>query len=81
MTSQRGWVGDYVDPNTYLDMYLTDGGNNMTGFSNVRYDEIMLNEAPLKLNTQERFALYTEAETILMENMRLFQFIFIRLKI
>ncbi len=67
--ARRGWVGDYVDPNTYLDMYLTDGGNNMTGFSNVRYDEIMLNEAPLKLNTQERFALYTEAETILMENM------------
>lgn len=67
--ARRGWVGDYVDPNTYLDMYLTDGGNNMTGFSNVRYDEIMLNEAPLKLNNEERFALYTEAETILMENM------------
>lgn len=67
--ARRGWVGDYVDPNTYLDMYLTDGGNNMTGFSNVRYDEIMLNEAPFKLNNEERFALYTEAETILMENM------------
>ena len=67
--ARRGWVGDYVDPNTYLDMYLTGGGNNMTGFSNARYDEIMLNEAPLKLDNQERFALYSEAETILMETM------------
>ncbi|MFL2840355.1 MAG: peptide ABC transporter substrate-binding protein [Pseudohongiellaceae bacterium] len=67
--ARRGWVGDYVDPNTYLDMFITDGGNNRTGFSNTRYDEIMLNEAPLKLNNEERFALYVEAETILMENM------------
>jgi oligopeptide transport system substrate-binding protein len=67
--ARRGWVGDYVDPNTYLDMYITGGGNNSTGFSDERYDEIMLNEAPLKLDTEERFALYREAETILMENM------------
>ncbi len=67
--ARRGWVGDYVDPNTYLDMFITGGGNNNTGFSNARYDEIMLNEAPLKLNNEERFALYTEAETILMDNM------------
>ena len=67
--ARRGWVGDYVDPNTYLDMFITGGGNNNTGFSNARYDEIMLNEAPLKLNNEERFTLYTEAETILMENM------------
>ncbi len=67
--ARRGWVGDYVDPNTYLDMYITGGGNNSTGFSNTRYDEIMLNEAPLKLDTEERFALYREAETILMEHM------------
>lgn len=67
--ARRGWVGDYVDPNTYLDMFITGGGNNNTGFSNARYDEIMLNEAPLKLNNEERFMLYTEAETILMENM------------
>lgn len=67
--ARRGWVGDYVDPNTYLDMYITGGGNNNVGFSNARYDEIVINEAPLKLDNQERFALYREAETILMEEM------------
>ncbi len=67
--ARRGWVGDYVDPNTYLDMYITDGGNNNTGFSNARYDEIMLDLAPLELDKDDRFELYAEAETILMENM------------
>jgi len=67
--ARRGWVGDYVDPNTYLDMYITGSGQNNVGFSNARYDEIITDEAPLKLNTEERFRLYEEAETILMENM------------
>ncbi|MDP6653854.1 MAG: peptide ABC transporter substrate-binding protein [Gammaproteobacteria bacterium] len=65
--SRRGWIGDYVDPNTFLDMYITDGGNNKTGFSNPRYDQLVLGEAPTKLNQDERFALYYEAESILMQ--------------
>ncbi len=67
--SRRGWIGDYVDPNTFLDMYVTDGGNNNTGFSNPRYDEIILEQAPATLDRDERYALYKEAENILMEAM------------
>ena len=67
--TRRGWIGDYVDPYTFLGMYITDGGNNKTGFSNARYDEIILHEAPAELDKDKRFALYHEAETILLENM------------
>ncbi|MEQ8409500.1 MAG: peptide ABC transporter substrate-binding protein [Gammaproteobacteria bacterium] len=67
--SRRGWIGDYVDPNTFLDMYITDGGNNKTGFSDPRYDEIILREAPATLDRDARYELYREAETILMEAM------------
>lgn len=67
--SRRGWIGDYVDPNTFLDMYVTDGGNNKTGFSSERYDEIILQEAPATLDRDARYALYKEAETILLESM------------
>jgi len=67
--SRRGWIGDYVDPNTFLDMYITDGGNNKTGFSNARYDEIILNEAPNTLDRDKRYELYREAERILLEAM------------
>jgi oligopeptide transport system substrate-binding protein len=67
--ARRGWIGDYVDPYTFLGMYITDGGNNKTGFSNARYDEIILHEAPAELDKDKRFALYHEAETILLETM------------
>ena len=69
--SRRGWIGDYVDPNTFLDMYITNGGNNRTGFSDARYDEIMLQEAPQTLDREQRYALYYEAEEILMDAMPL----------
>jgi len=67
--ARRGWIGDYVDPYTFLNMYITDGGNNKTGFSNARYDDIILNLAPAELDRDKRYALYHEAETILLENM------------
>lgn len=67
--SRRGWIGDYVDPNTFLDMYITDGGNNKTGFSDPRYDEIIMELAPNALDREERYELYREAETILMNAM------------
>jgi len=66
---RRGWIGDYVDPNTFLDMFITEGGNNKTGFSNTRYDEIIQREAPRMLDQNERYALYSEAERILIEEM------------
>ena len=39
--SRAGWIGDYVDPNTFLDMWITKGGNNQTGWSNARYDALL----------------------------------------
>ena len=34
MVSRSGWIGDYADPNTFLDMWVTDGPNNQTKWSN-----------------------------------------------
>ncbi len=67
--ARRGWIGDYVDPNNFLDMYITDGGNNNTGFSDPVYDEMILRKAPQAANQEERFAIFHEAETRLMEQM------------
>jgi oligopeptide transport system substrate-binding protein len=39
--SRAGWVGDYADPNTFLDMWVTNGPNNQTGYSNPLYDELI----------------------------------------
>ena len=39
--ARAGWVGDYEDPNTFLDLWLTNGGNNQTGWSSVVYDRLL----------------------------------------
>ncbi|MCF6262109.1 MAG: peptide ABC transporter substrate-binding protein [Xanthomonadales bacterium] len=67
--ARRGWIGDYVDPNNFLDMFLTGGGNNKTGYADPLYDELILTKAPQAKSKQERFALFYQAETMLMEEM------------
>ncbi len=39
--SRGGWVGDYEDPNTFLDIWVTNGGNNKTGWGNLVYDRLI----------------------------------------
>jgi oligopeptide transport system substrate-binding protein len=67
--ARRGWIGDYVDPNNFLDLFLTGGGNNLTGYSDPRYDELISKIAPAAKTKEERFARFYEAETMLMEQM------------
>lgn len=60
------WIGDYIDPSTFLGIMVTDGGNNRTGFSNVEYERL-LKEANQEAERDRRFALLAEAEAILMQ--------------
>ncbi len=39
--ARAAWVGDYQDPNTFLDLWLTNGGNNQTGWGNPVYDQLL----------------------------------------
>jgi len=38
--ARAGWIGDYLDPNTFLDMWVTGGGNNQTGYASTLYDRL-----------------------------------------
>lgn len=62
------WIGDYVDPNSFLDMWLTGSGNNRTGWSNPDFDRLVAVEAPRATSREERYALLREAEWILLED-------------
>ncbi len=64
--ARSGWIGDYPDPNTFLDMFVTDGANNQTNWSNARYDEL-IEQAKFEPDYQKRLGLLTEAEQILMD--------------
>ncbi|MDR1789619.1 MAG: peptide ABC transporter substrate-binding protein [Opitutaceae bacterium] len=64
--SRAGWIGDYDDPNTFLDLWLTGGGNNQTGFSNAGYDAA--HAAALNAPDEAtRMALFQKLEQILAE--------------
>lgn len=67
--ARRGWIGDYVDPNNFLDLYLTGGGNNNTGYADPVYDDMIQRRAPQAGDREARFAVFYEAEKMLMEEM------------
>ena len=67
--ARRGWIGDYVDANNFLDLFITDGGNNNTGFADPVYDDLILQRAPRAQTREDRYALFEQAETMLMEQM------------
>ena len=62
---RAGWIGDYPDPNTFLDMWLTDGGQNETGWSSKEYDRL-IKEAGRTIDQAKRYELFQRAEEILM---------------
>jgi oligopeptide transport system substrate-binding protein len=67
--ARAAWIGDYVDPNTFLDMWVTGGGNNDTDWSNAEYDDLLLRKIPAMKTNEERMAAFYRAETILIEEM------------
>ncbi len=63
--SRSNWIGDYLDPNTFLDMFVTGGENNKTGWGDPRYDAL-IEAAKSETDADARFALLGEAEQLLM---------------
>ena len=63
--SRSTWVGDYNDPNTFLDMFVTGGGNNRTGWSSPRYDKLIA-AAGREVDGKKRYDIFREAERILI---------------
>lgn len=59
------WIGDYNDPSTFLDLFLSDNPNNRTGWSSAEYDRL-LRLANQQSDPQRRAALLREAEGLLV---------------
>ncbi len=66
--ARAAWIGDYNDASTFLDMWITDGGNNQTGYSNQQYDDL-LKQAARASTPEQRLKLFQEAEAILMDDL------------
>lgn len=61
-----GWSGDYMDPNTYLSLFITDGGDNGTGWTDPKYTA-MLNEANRQPDQQKRYELMAKCEEYMLD--------------
>lgn len=66
--ARHGWVADYVDPMTFLDMWVTTSGQNDAGYNNAEYDKLIA-EAKLEQDAAKRLDLMHKAEDLLMEDM------------
>lgn len=64
--ARAAWIGDYPDPNTFLDMFVTDGGNNQTGWSNSQYDQLIALAAS-EADEKKRYQFFQQAEQLLMD--------------
>jgi oligopeptide transport system substrate-binding protein len=62
----NGWVADFADPATFLDTFVTGGGNNWTGWGDPLYDRLIATAART-LDAGQRYELFQQAETILLE--------------
>jgi len=62
---RSNWFGDYIDPNTFLDMWVTHGGNNHSGWSNKSYDTL-ITKAKVTVDPKARMTTLHAAEKILM---------------
>ena len=64
--TRASWIGDYVDPNTFLDMFITESGNNKSGWSNHKYDDL-ISLASQSSDQIQRYDYFQRAEQILMD--------------
>jgi len=64
--SGAGWIGDFVDPVTFLDLFVSGGGNNWTGWSDAGYDGLIA-QAAATPDPAARHELFQQAEARLLE--------------
>jgi oligopeptide transport system substrate-binding protein len=75
--ARSGWIGDYADANTFLDMFVTGGTNNETNWGNSEYDQLIKNAGKEK-DAERRLEILYQAERILMDEMPIIPIYFYR---
>ncbi|WP_395749311.1 peptide ABC transporter substrate-binding protein [Prosthecobacter sp.] len=63
--ARYAWVGDYLDPSTFLGCWQTGDGNNNTGWGSKRYDEL-IHQSFQEGDVARRLHYLNEAETLLL---------------
>jgi oligopeptide transport system substrate-binding protein len=64
---RMGWIGDYMDPFTFLALFSTPGGDNGTGWYDVKY-VALLDSANREPDSARRYEMLAVAEKMLLDN-------------
>lgn len=64
--ARNGWLGDYNDPISFFDMWITDSGNNDAQWSNTDYDAL-ITQIKSSSDPAERMQLMHQAEDIMFD--------------
>jgi len=64
--ARGGWIGDYLDPYTFLDLFSTREGNNASGWFDERYAQL-LRDANREADPAARFVILARAEQMLLD--------------
>jgi oligopeptide transport system substrate-binding protein len=65
--ARAGWVGDYMDPFSFLNLFYSETNDSSTGWYNPKYDQL-LDEANSELDPQKRFEKLAQAEFMVMQD-------------
>jgi oligopeptide transport system substrate-binding protein len=65
--ARGGWVGDYMDPMTFLDLFTSLNGSNDPQFKDKHYDELIA-KARTEGDATKRWQYLHEAEKYLLDN-------------
>lgn len=60
------WAADYPDPDNYLSVFLSNSGNNKTGWSDPEFDKKVI-EARSEMNVKKRDKIYLELQKKIQE--------------
>ena len=64
--ARRSWIGDYLDPHTFLGMMQGNDGNNRTGWKSPAYDALMA-DAARELDPVKRLEIMGRAEAMVLD--------------
>ena len=68
--SRAGWIGDYMDPITFIELWYSTSSFNDSKYNNPEYDKLV-DIAKSSPNAKERFDAMRDAEKMIMEDMPL----------
>lgn len=65
--ARAGWVGDYMDPYTFLNLFYSENNDSSTGWFDPKFDK-MMDEANKEIDEMKRFEKLAEAEFYMMKD-------------